>query len=135
MRLIVCLDDRNGMMFNGRRQSQDKNLRKEMLLLTKCTQLWMNSYSASQFESIPDYVTVREDFLKSAPENVCCFVENEDITRYLNKISSVVIYRWNRCYPSDQILPVDAVLTGRKLIGCREFVGNSHEKITEEVYA
>ena len=24
MNLIVCLDDRNGMMFNGRRQSRDR---------------------------------------------------------------------------------------------------------------
>ena len=49
MRLIVCLDDRDGMTFLGRRQSQDALLRQDMLAYVDGHELWMNSYSAAQF--------------------------------------------------------------------------------------
>ena len=35
MILIVCVDDHNGMMFNHRRQSQDRILRGDILELTE----------------------------------------------------------------------------------------------------
>ena len=35
MNIIVCLDDKNGMMFNKRRQSQDKLLRSDIKELVK----------------------------------------------------------------------------------------------------
>ena len=34
MKIIVCVDNQNGMMFNHRRQSQDRVLRKRILELT-----------------------------------------------------------------------------------------------------
>lgn len=41
MILIVCVDDHNGMMFNHRRQSQDRILRGDILELTEGKILWM----------------------------------------------------------------------------------------------
>ena len=49
MILIVAVDDRNGMTFNHRRQSQDKRLRERILSMTKNGKLWMNAYSHKQF--------------------------------------------------------------------------------------
>ena len=49
MILIVAVDDRNGMTFNHRRQSQDKRLRERILSMTKNGKLWMNAYSYKQF--------------------------------------------------------------------------------------
>lgn len=49
MVLIVCVDDHNGMMFNHRRQSQDRVLRADILELTDGKKLWMNAYSEKQF--------------------------------------------------------------------------------------
>ena len=49
MVLIVCVDDHNGMMFNHRRQSQDRILRADILELTDGKKLWMNAYSKKQF--------------------------------------------------------------------------------------
>ena len=49
MILIVAVDDRNGMTFNHRRQSQDKRLRERILSITKKGKLWMNAYSHKQF--------------------------------------------------------------------------------------
>ena len=49
MIIIAAVDDRNGMMFNHRRQSQDKVLREKILSLTAGKLLWMDHYSAKQF--------------------------------------------------------------------------------------
>lgn len=49
MKIIVCVDNQNGMMFNHRRQSQDRVLKKRILELTGGKKLWMNAYSQKQF--------------------------------------------------------------------------------------
>ena len=49
MILIVCVDDHNGMMFNHRRQSQDRILRGDILELAEGKILWMDAYSKKQF--------------------------------------------------------------------------------------
>ena len=43
MIIMVCVDDNNGMMFNKRRQSQDRVLRQRMLELAGEKKLWMLS--------------------------------------------------------------------------------------------
>jgi len=48
MIVITCLDQKNGMMFNHRRQSQDSVLREHVAKLVANLPLWMNHYSASQ---------------------------------------------------------------------------------------
>ena len=50
MILIVCVDDNKGMMFNHRRQSQDRVLRRHILDRVGDAKLWMNGYSAKMFE-------------------------------------------------------------------------------------
>ena len=52
MIIISCVDDDMGMMFNHRRQSQDRVLRERVLEATKGKKLWMNHYSAKQFSEI-----------------------------------------------------------------------------------
>ena len=64
MIIIACVDQRNGMLFNRRRQSQDRVLRQHILEETADSQLWMNPYSARQFREVPaGRITVDEDFL------------------------------------------------------------------------
>ena len=46
---IVCLDDRDGMGFNGRRQSRDVRLREKVLEMAAGRRLWMAPCSADQF--------------------------------------------------------------------------------------
>ncbi len=133
MHLIVCLDDRNGMAFAGRRQSMDRLLRARMLQTVGNKKLWMNSYSARQFETHADTVCVDESFLEKAGLNDYCFVETDDLTDYLKKIRNVIIYRWGRVYPSDISFPIQ-ILSDRRKAGETVFSGSSHEQITEEVY-
>lgn len=133
MRIIVCLDDKNGMLFGGRRQSMDKNLRREALRLAGETPLWMNGYSAGQFGQEGN-IRVDENFLDNAPEEAWCFVENADLSPYLQKITRVTVYRWNRHYPSTTWFPMDYFANKWLPVSTREFVGSSHDTITEEVY-
>ena len=54
MRIIICLDDDNGMLFHDRRQSQDVKLRADVLQRLGERMLWMNAYSARQFADAED---------------------------------------------------------------------------------
>lgn len=122
------------MLFNKRRQSKDSVLRADILELTQGSGLWMNTYSAAQFKETGD-LCVDEDFLTKAGPGDYCFVENADIVPYAGAVAGVIIYRWNRVYPSDAKFPV-ALFEGRwRLESTVEFAGFSHDTITREVYA
>ena len=134
MKVIVCLDDDLGMLFNGRRQSMDKALRDRMAQITMGKPLWMNAYSAGQFSDFPANAVVDENFLDKAMDDDYCFLENTDILAYASKVNTVIIYRWNRNYPQDVRFPVSLFCDNWHLISSCDFVGNSHDRITEEVY-
>ena len=139
MKVIVCVDDGNGMLFNKRRQSQDRVLQDDVQKMTAGQKLWMNAYSARQFQegsqtgenvtgvSETAALIVAEDFLRQAGENDFCFVENEKLLPYSDRITEVVVYRWNRSYPGDFHLDLD--LKQWRLVQTTEFAGYSHEKI------
>lgn len=133
MHLIVCVDDDSGMLFNHRRQSQDRELRKRILEVTSGKRLWMNHYSQKQFEKEEcANVNYDDNFLSEAVAGEYCFVETEDVSPYEPWIETITIYKWNRRYPSDLKFTID--LSRWKLQSTVEFPGSSHEKITEEVY-
>ena len=123
MKIIVCVDNQNGMMFNHRRQSQDCVLRKRILELTGGKKLWMNAYSQKQFLQVngnmpkeqeqsgqlgqSGQIQADEAFLEKAGPGEYCFVEDKDVKMDLGS--------W-------------------KLAETQEYAGSSHEKITEERY-
>ena len=132
MILIVCLDDKGGMMFNNRRQSRDKEVIDRIVEIIQGSKLWLNDYSKSLFDQVIIPLAVDDDFLQKAGYGEFCFAENADIAQYTLKIEKIYLFRWNRHYPADIYFPVD--LIDYKLIAQSEFMGNSHEKITLEVY-
>lgn len=133
MHIIVCLDDRDGMLFNKRRQSQDRWVRQRVAGLSAGGVLRMNGYSARQFEPecIP-HAQISHNFLTEAAPGDWCFVENEPLSPFEEQIESLVIFRWNRVYPAETRL--DVPLDRWKLTESGEFPGYSHDKITMEVY-
>lgn len=133
MKIAVCLDDKDGMLFNRRRQSKDSALRAHVLKMAAHGSLWMNPYSAAQFEGVPGIV-VDEDFLDKASDNDLCFLENTDISAYAGRVTGVIIYRWNREYPRDTVFPAELFSSKWKFVGGGDFPGSSHETITWEVY-
>ena len=134
MQLIVCLDDRDGMLFNRRRQSKDKAVCADILELTAGSKLWMNSYSAGQFDPEEKNIIADEVFLEKAGEQDYCFAENADISAYADKVGRVIVYRWNREYPADVRFPTEMFCCRWRLESRDDFTGNSHECITREIY-
>lgn len=131
MNIIICLDDKNGISFNGRRQSRDRLLYSRVAEYTRGAVLWMNQSTAALFGEYP--VRVAENFLNVAGKGEYCFAENGEFLNNTDSIEKVIIYRWNRVYPRDEIIDL-AFLSGKSLVSAFEFKGSSHEKITEEVY-
>ena len=131
MKLIFCIDNRRGMMFNSRRQSQDRELRRRMLELIGGARLWMSPYSAKQFEG-DDSIIADSDFMDLAGEGDYCFVEDSNFT--LDDVDEVVLYLWNRDYPADRYFDIDLAALGFEQVESHDFKGYSHEKITEKIY-
>lgn len=135
MIIMTCLDDNGAMMFNKRRQSQDRILRQQILTQTAGSKLWMNSYSAKQFEGeIAENIVTDEDFMDKAQPGDFCFIENSSPAAYEEKIEQIIVYKWNRKYPGDFYFDVSLEEHGWKCKETEEFAGHSHEKITKEVY-
>ena len=133
MHIIVCLDNKDGMLFNKRRQSKDAVLMEKILELVGKNRLCMNEYSAKQFEEKME-IFVSENFLETAQKGDYCFVENIDISMHAGDVENVIIYRWNRDYPSDVRFPTELFTSKRKFVKSTDFAGKSHPKITEEIY-
>ena len=98
MKIAICVDKSNGILFGGNRLSQDSILRNKLIELAGNGKLCMNEYSAKQVDS-NDRLQVCEDFLLSAGQNDICFVENVEIP--MDKVSEVYLFNWNRDYPAD----------------------------------
>lgn len=134
MKVIFCLDDNNGMMFNHRRQSRDEKVIEKILEITKKNRLWVNKYSYSLFEIFNiSNINVDDAFLSEAPMGEYCFVENSELLSYEKWIEEIIVFRWNRDYPYDKKLDID--LSKWEFKSSVEFEGNSHKKITMEVYS
>ena len=127
MTIYICLDNRNGLKFNNRRQSRDSTVLED--IRSQLTgSLLIDSFSEKLIREagIP-YVLppeTAEDF----------FAEDIPSDAILDKTSKLVIYRWNRHYPSDVRWEPDLAGMGFSLREITEFPGTSHEKITREVY-
>ena len=135
MKVIVCVDDNNGMMFNNRRQSRDRILIDDVVQNIIGGNLLMAPYSEPLFkESNIDSFFLSEDILEEADPKDYCFIENKALLPYSDRIDELIIYRWNRTYPADMHLDIDPTALSMKLVSTTEFAGSSHEKITKELY-
>lgn len=135
MILIACVDDKGGMAFNHRRQSQDRLLRSALMDLAGSRPVWMNAYSAGQFE--PEYagrLRVAEDCLDRAGPGELCFVETQATAALESRVEEVVLFRWNRRYPADTWFDLPGFPRNWHLIRQQDFPGHSHDTITQEVY-
>lgn len=133
MILITCVDNNMGMLFNHRRQSQDRVLKERILKSASGKIIWMNHYSENQFKDFENY-NIDEHFLSKAACNDICFVEDCSVAPFEQKIEKIILYKWNRDYPADFYFDIPLSEHGWKLISSEDFVGSSHDKITEEIY-
>ena len=132
MTLIVCLDNNNGMLFNKRRQSRDARVCERILQVTAGRNLVMNAYSAKLFPA--GACAVSEDLFANLDVDTCVFAECEIPSDIFPKVQRLIVYRWNRTYPSDVKFRQEAIIGQLHKMSTVEFQGNSHDVITEEVY-
>ena len=126
MKLIVCLDDNKGMMFNNRRQSRDKILIENVLEICKGEKLYTNEYSSKLF---PEKFVEIFDSMEEIG-NGYCFAENFTVNE--DALEEIIVYKWNRVYPADVHFNIS--LENWKLTETVDFEGSSHDKITREIY-
>lgn len=133
MTVMLCIDGKNGVLFNHRRQSKDKALQEHILRLAGRNRLFMSPYSKKQFaDTGPVQVIADEAYLNKAGEDDYCFVEGDDLSPYMEKIHTIILFKWNRVYPADTYFTLD--ISGWTKEETEDFPGNSHEKITKEIY-
>ena len=139
MKVYIVVDDENGMLFNNRRQSQDRILRENMLKDCDNSKLWVAEYSKKFFVDengnvTPPNVVVDNNFLANAGEDDSCYVENQDITPWIERIDTIVLYKWNKRYPADTYFNTSLLDNNWKKFSLNHFKGSSHDKIFKEVW-
>ncbi len=123
------------MMFNHRRQSQDKVALRRIVAMSADSALWVNEYSTSLFADCEaPRLHVDAHFLDKAGPGEFCLVEDADILPFSCFIEKIILFHWNRVYPADQHFPIDVHGGKWRCIRQEEFAGSSHDKITMEVY-
>lgn len=134
MNLIVCLEEKNGMMFNKRRLSQDVVIREDIYKNLDDKALIMNGYSFKMFEkdNSGQNIVIREDLPLDNDEDFQ-FIEDKQLGMYEDKINKLVVYYWNRRYPSDLKFDIDLSSDKWEVESEMEFPGKSHEKITKKI--
>lgn len=133
MKLIVCVDDRYGMMFNHRRQSQDAKVREDMLQIVGNGKLFVSPYTAGQFaETEQEKLYISEEFLREAGAAEYCFAEAADCLKEVAEPEMIILYGWNRRYPADSYFELN--LEEYTLASWNYLVGISHPEIWKKVY-
>lgn len=142
MTIIACIDNRNGIAFNRRRLSSDKAVTEKILKLTTGMTLRITPYSTRIFEqTLSTRSIARELFpLSSAYPDDAVFIDADfPELNELQKadISKLILFKWNRDYPSDVKFDYPNLLpdfNNWTLTKTQDFQGHSHETITMEVY-
>lgn len=129
MRVIICLDDNFGMTFGGKRQSRDSKVFED--IKNSCGKITILPFSEKLVSSSGVEYCVKSDVSELADDE-WVFLENINPKELGDKISTLVIYKWNRKYLSDMKCTLD--LSQFKKAESSEFVGTSHDRITKEIY-
>lgn len=130
MKIIACVDDNMGLLFNNRRQSRDSKVIEKIFEIVGTSELYINEFSQKLFLG---NCNVASDFLDIAGADDYCFVENVDISTYGKKIQEIYLFKWNRKYPYDFTFAIDPQVDFT-LKHSEDIIGSSHEKITMEVW-
>ena len=120
MKLIFCIDDKKGMMFFGKRQSQDSVLREWIISHTTGSNLWMSNYSAKQFKDLTGYIA-DDDYQIKAAVGDYCFVEDKGYA--LEGVSEIILCHWNRKYQADKVFDIDLKANGFKKVDSEDIKG------------
>lgn len=122
------------MSFNKRRVSRDKAVTADIESYVGDEALFAEPYSAELFSEASLNIILSQAPESLAEDNDFVFLETRSPAPFANLASELIIYRWNRRYPYDVSLGFTPEKLSFRLESSLDFAGNSHEKITREVY-
>lgn len=131
MKIVCCIDNNYGMTFNNRRVSRDRNQISNLLELLNGEKIYITDFSKDIIDS-ENSIFVTLDELNNLKDTDYFFDENILPSKLKNVLSNIILYKWNRDYPSD--LKFDIDLSKWNLVESMDFKGFSHDKITREIY-
>lgn len=131
--VAVVLDDNEGMLLFGKRQSKDRVMIAEFVSSVGAENICVSPFSKRLFEAY-EGVRYSDSPIEDCNDGGACFIENEPLEPHADCIGTLIIYRWNRLYHSDVKFDINPKEKGFKLESVSEFQGSSHDKITKEVY-
>lgn len=143
MKIVFVLDQKNGMMFNHRRQSFDQAIIKKIVedVNEVKGRLWLSNYSKDLFTSYDVNVMPLEEFdLTKANDNDVVYVENIDVdleAMIADKEASIELnfYRWDKVYPSDKkMIFTKELLDAFFVKDSYEMSGETHDVISVEIW-
>lgn len=143
MKIVFVLDQKNGMMFNYRRQSFDQAILKKIVNDVNEVEgrLWLSDYSKELFASYDVNMMPLEEFgLSKVNDNDVVYVENIDVdleAMIANKEVSIELnfYRWDKVYPSDKKMTFTKELLDAFFVkDSYEMSGETHDVISVEVW-
>lgn len=132
MNLICAVSNQMGITFNHRRVSRDKTIYADIAGSLAGKNLYMDIYSEALFVDMKDQINIiaSPDYLRHAKQDEYAFFEVGEIDP--EKVKMIVLYRFNRDYPSDFNLELD--FTTFEMVSRTEFTGSSHDTITKEIW-
>lgn len=134
MKLVICIEDRGGMLFNKRRVSRDKLMIADFAEYAGDSTVFIEPYSEELFSEASLNMIISENPMKFAEDGDFVFIERQEPRAFAEAAKEIVIYKWGRRYPFDTSMNFSPEELGFKLESTFEFRGNAHEKITREVY-
>lgn len=131
MRAAFCIDDMGGILFGGRRVSADSAVFDDLkTLYTK--KLYVTPFSVGLMQRYGIEYVSADNIFDAAEDDDMIFAENISLATHLKDLSEIIVYRWNRRYPSDFKTDID--FSALILTDSRDFKGTSHDKITRNIY-
>lgn len=137
MNIILCLSKNKGFTFFNQRQSFDRNMISDMIMHVDNKKLYISNYTKKLFDNLKinlENIFVLDKHNKEQiGEDDFIFIEKkEELIFFENDPKEIVVYNWNREYPTDYYFEFD--FSDYLKIKEECIVGNSHEEITKIVY-
>lgn len=132
MKLVVCLDENNGIRFFGKRQSQDELQRKNLFELIGNSKIFLTEYSYDLYKEIEFTFEIIDENIEIDEDSVFLY-EGEFLDKFLPFVDEIIVYFWNRDYPFDETFD-EFEQDCWKEKEVLEFKGKSHEKITRKIF-
>ncbi|MBR3631345.1 MAG: hypothetical protein IKN55_12855 [Oscillospiraceae bacterium] len=133
MVLITCVDQKNGLSFNGRRQTSDSAVYADICNYA-ADHFCGIEMASSTMEAMSGYLRrIGSETNPAATEpKQARFAEMDDCQGLDTLYDTLILYRWDKTYPADTFLSIG--LQHYRLIEKQEMTGSSHKTIVKEVY-